>query len=225
MQGQNTWKDRFSLLSPWFADIMTVVKKDCKQEHLRLDPQFVRQHFQGKPIPKISTEDMRAVYLQQILAGQDKLAEFISNRWIFRNMDVYRYFESELQKISPNFEQIQELTIEQASQLLDNACAQFGSEKVFCFVIINEVVVPSQCFDELQRNALEKLSYRQKNEDLKQEDDIHKKHAQEVLRIKQRYEKKIAELSKKHQYELNQLRIEIAQLRSQVQAQTIETRL
>ena len=80
---RQTWAGRFSLLSPWFSDIMAVVKRDCKSEHLRLDPLFVRQHFGGTPVQKISLEEMRVVYLQQILAGHERLAEFVANRWLF----------------------------------------------------------------------------------------------------------------------------------------------
>jgi len=213
-----SWSDRYSLLSPWFMDIMTVVKKDCKQEHLRLDPQFVRQHFNGQPVHKIRVEDMRAVYLQQVLAGNERLAEFISNRWVFRNMELYRFFETELQEISPDFEEIKELSDEQATGLIELALKQFGVEKVFCFVLFNEVALPDKIFNQLQRDALEVLANRQQVEESSKEEDVNKKHLQELERVKSKYEKKLVEMAKKYQSELNQLRVENERLKIQSQA-------
>jgi len=210
-----SWSERFSLLSPWFADIMTVVKRDCKSEHLRLDPQFVRQHFGGVPVHKIRLEDMRAVYLQQLLAGQERLADFVANRWLFRNMDVYRFFETVLGKIAPEFEKIDELSEDQAKELLNGAKEQFGVEKVFCFVVLNEVALPKKSFDDLQRQALESLAERQQQEQELEEQGAVSRIQQELERTKERYEKKIKDLIKKHQAELVKLQKQISKLQSE----------
>jgi len=210
-----SWSERFSLLSPWFTDIISVVKRDCKSEHLRLDPGFTRQHFGGVPIAKIRVEDMRAVYLQQILAGQERIADFISNRWLFRNMEVYRFFEAALGKISPEFEKIEELTEEQAKAVLDGAIDQFGPEKVFCFVILNEVALPKKAFEEIQRLALECLAKRQQAQETAEEESAVARVQQELERTKERYEKKIQELTKKHEREVQKLQKQILTLQSE----------
>lgn len=212
---QQTWAGRFTLLSPWFSDIISSVKRDCKSEHLKLDPGFVRQHFGGMPVQRISLEEMRTVYLQQILAGHDRLAEFVANRWLFRNMDVYRFFEESLQKISPEFEKISELTSEQAEQLLKDACQRFGSERVFCFVAINDVALPKADFERLQRQALEELSTRQKGEPADGEEGVEERMRAEMDRIKERHEKKVAEMTRKHQQEVQRLQKEISQLKAE----------
>jgi hypothetical protein len=214
---RQTWADRFSILSPWFADILNVVKRDCKSEHLRLDPIFVRQHFGGMPVQRITLEDMRAVYLQQILSGHEKLAEFVANRWLFKHMDLYRFFEESLQKISPDFDKIQELSSEQADELIHQACEKFGTEKVFCFVAINDVVVPKPSFDRLQRQALDCLAQRQ-SEVVPEEEGIELRWRKEMNLLKERHEKKIAELTKKHQQEIQRLQKELAQLTSELNA-------
>lgn len=210
---RQTWAGRFSLLSPWFSDIIAVVKRDCKSEHLRLDPLFVRQYFGGTSVQRISLEEMRAVYLQQILSGHERLAEFVANRWLFRNMDIYRFFEEALQKISPDFEKIGELTQEQADDLIKQASEKFDSEKVFCFVAINDVVLPKDPFERLQRQALECLSKRQKESPVGEDGEVEDRWRGEMDRMKERHEKKIAEITKKHQQELQRLQKEIAQMK------------
>jgi hypothetical protein len=210
---RQTWAGRFSLLSPWFSDIIAAVKRDCKSEHLRLDPIFVRQHFGGIPVQKISLEEMRAVYLQQILSGHERLSEFIANRWLFRNMDLYRFFEESLQKISPDFDKIKELTQEQADDLIQQACDTFDCEKVFCFVAINDVALPKEPFERLQRRALECLSQRQKEIPADEDAEAEERWRREMDCMKERHEKKIAEMTKKHQQEVQRFQKEIAQLR------------
>jgi hypothetical protein len=209
---RKSWSGRFAILSPWFSDIMNVVKRDCKSEHLRLDPLFVRQHFGGVPIHRIGFEEMRAVYLQQVLGGHDRLAEFVTNRWLFRNMEMYRFFEESLQKISADFEKITELTNEQTEPLLEQALAKFDVEKVFCFIILNEVAISNDCFEKLQRQALEKLAERQEAEP--QEGEKGNLLRQEMDRIKERHEKKIQEMTRKHQQEIQRLQKEISLLRA-----------
>ncbi len=211
---QRTWAGRFSLLSPWFSDIIAAVKRDCKSEHLKLDPLFVKQHFSGVSIQRITLEEMRTVYLQQILSGHQRLAEFIANRWLFRNMDIYRFFEESLKKISPEFEKIKELTPEQANELISQACEKFDSEKVFCFVSINDVVLPKESFEQLQRKALECLSKRQKEAPSNDEEEVEGRWRKEMDLLKERHEKKTVEMTKKHQQEVQRLQKEIAQLKT-----------
>jgi hypothetical protein len=210
---RQTWAGRFSLLSPWFSDIISDVKRDCKNEHLRLDSQFVRQHFGGTAVQRISLEEMRTVYLQQILAGHERLAEFVANRWLFRNMDLYRFFEQALEKISPEFDKITELTPEQADELIKQAAEKFDFEKVFCFVAINDVALPKEPFERLQRQALELLSKRQKEMPANEDEEAEDRWRGEMDRMKERHEKKVAEITKKHQQEVQRLQKEISQLK------------
>ena len=209
---RKTWAGRFAILSPWFADIMNVVKRDCKSEHLRLDPVFVRQHFGGVPLHRITLDEMRAVYMQQILGGHASLGEFVTNRWLFRNMDIYRFFEDSLQKISTEFEKIAELSLEQSEPLIAQALEKFDIEKVFCFITLNEVAIPTELFEKLQRQALERLAERQ--EQTPEEGSKEELLRQEMDRIKDRHEKKLQELTKKHQQEIQRLQIEVSSLRA-----------
>jgi len=214
MSEQKMWQEKFSQISPWFSDIIADIKKDCKNEHLRLDPQFVRQHFGGMPIHRITIEQMRDVYFRQILAGHVRLAEFIVNRWLFRNMEIYRFFETALKKIDLEFEKLESLPLTESRTLLAEALKTFQCEKLFCFVVLNDVAFPESLLEELQKRALDSLSIRQENHE---EDRIEKKLREEMVRMKERHEKKVQELTKRHQGELEQLRREVAKLRQEKQ--------
>ena len=214
-EDRKTWVGRFSLVSPWFPNIIACIKRDCKHEHLRIDPLFVRQNFGGSPLHRITMEEIRSVYLQHILSGNERLAEFVANRWLFRNMEMYRFFESFLQQVLPNFEQISELPVEVAENLLKDSIEKFGVEKVFCFVAINEVVLPRELFESLQRQALEQLATRQADES-EQEDSSDSLLRLEMDRLKIRHEKKVAEMVKKHQIEVSRLTQEITTLKKEV---------
>ena len=127
-------------------------------------------------------------------------------------MDIYRFFEDALQKISSDFEKIAELTQEQSEPLIAQALEKFDVEKVFCFITLNEVTIPTESFEKLQRQALEKLAERQEQapEEAAQEELLR----QEMDRIKERHEKKIQELTKKHHQEIQRLQIEVSSLRA-----------
>jgi hypothetical protein len=127
-------------------------------------------------------------------------------------MDVYRFFEESLQKISPDFDKIKELTQEQADSLITQAADKFGYEKVFCFVAINDVAVPKEPFERLQRQALEALSKRQKEIPADDGADAEGRWRSEMDRMKERHEKKIAEMTKKHQQEVQRFQKEIEKL-------------
>jgi hypothetical protein len=210
---RQTWSGKFSLLSPWFSDILAAVKRDCKSEHLSVDPYFVRKHFAGKPVQRISLEEMRAVYMREILSGQDKVAEFIANRWLFRHMELYRFFEEELGKISPEFDKINELTVEQGDGVIQKAKERFDCEEIFIFTIINDVAFPEPIFEKLQKEALETLAERQKNAPPLAEDDETERFRQEMDRMKEKHEKKLQEVAKRHGQETARLNAEISELK------------
>jgi len=125
---------------------------------------------------------------------------------------MYRFFEQALEKISPEFEKIVELTPEQADELIKLAGEKFNFEKVFCFVAINDVAIPKEPFERLQRQALECLSQRQKDMPANEDEEVEERWRSEMDRTKERHEKKISEMTKKHQQEVQRLQKEISKL-------------
>ena len=214
-----TWAQKYSLISPWFPKILNQIKRDCKSEHLSIDPHFVRTHFAGKPIVRISLYEMRAVYLQQIFAGYDRLAEFIANRWLFRNMDLYRFFETELEKKIPSFEKIGEIPFEIAEPLIHEGINRFGVEDIFCFAVLNDLALPQSIFEKLQKEALQLVADSEsQNMSLDPEKKQLEQLKSEMEKIKERHEKKVEELLKRHKQEVERLTKELIQAKKELQA-------
>ncbi len=213
-----TWAYKYSLISPWFEHILSQIKKDCKTEHLSIDPHFVRTYFAGKPVARISLEEMRAVYLQQIFAGHDRLAEFIANRWLFRNMEIYRFFEKELESKIPHFDHVTELPQEAVEPILHEAIQKYGIEPVFCFTVLNDVALPKALFEKLQKDALQLAAESQdKNEKLDAEEKQIQALKAEIISLKERQERKLAEVQKKHRQEIERLMKDIQTLHNQLE--------
>ena len=205
---RNTWQEKFSLISPWFAEVISDTKQQLKSEHLSLDPTFVRKHFHGLPLHRISQEEMRAVYLREILSGNNQLAEFVMNRWLFKNLPLYKFFEARLEKLFSNLETIQIVEDEKARPIIQEAMSSFSLGKIFCFVTLNEVLLSDALFRELQKQALEELSQTMREQEA-QELPEKQKFEEEMKKTKEKYEKKIEELHKKHTQEIKALQQEL----------------
>lgn len=129
-------------------------------------------------------------------------------------MDLYSFFEKALSEVSSEFEKIPELTPEQADKLIREACEKFNVENVFCFVVLNEVVIPNAIFNQLQRQAVEALAKRQKEAD--ENESSEEKFRKEMERLKERQEKKLQEMITRQQREVQKLNAEIATLKDTV---------
>ncbi len=200
------WSQKYSLLAPWFGAIISQIKRDCKTDHLSVDPHFIQAHFAGKPVARISLEEMRSVYLQRVLSGHEQLAEFIANRWIFRNMKIYSFFEKELvQKIS-NFDQIHQLPLEIIEPVIEKAIPEFGVEMVFCFIVLNDVGLPESLFEKIQKEAIQKASSEERTSlQLDEEEHLIQSLKKEIAILKERHQKKIVELQRTHAQEIKRL--------------------
>lgn len=213
---RKSWKGKFSLVSPWFSDIVSTIKQQLKTEHLSLDPTFVRIHFHGMPLHRISLDDIRAVYLREILSGQNQLAEFVANRWLFKNLTLYKFFEGMLEKVGGNIETIEEVADEKAREMLSSALKLFSIDDVFCFITLNEVCFSDDVFAETHKKALESLASRTKGEEKKEEQSEIEKLRFEVKKAKEKNEKRVEELNRKHELELTKLHKEIKDLKSKL---------
>ena len=201
---RKTWKDKFSLISPWFSDVISEIKQQLKSEHLSLDPSFVRKHFHGLPLHRISQEEMRAVYLREIFSGNDQISEFVMNRWLFKNLPLYKFFESRLEQLFTSIESIRTIEDEQARAIIQEARKDFPLGKIFCFVTLNEVLFSEVLYREMQKEALEELSQVMAEQE-KREVSEKKTFDDELKKMKEKYESKIEELKKKHAQEVKSL--------------------
>ncbi len=216
MKTNATYADKFSALAPWFDRIISSIRRECKQEHLKADPGYVRKFFNGKPLNQISVDEMKAVYADQIVKGHEQLGEFVANRWIFKHLDLYRFFERKLNEINPNFDQISELSEEQAEKLINEASKEFGLQDVFIFVTLNSVALPETYWTKISDEALDRLAQEKLQEEKNQENQARESVQQAIQRISTRFEDKLDEQKRRYEHEIRKLQEEVSKLKKKL---------
>jgi hypothetical protein len=218
-----TYKEKFVLLKPWHAVIIDAVKKDLKNEHLKQDFQFCKKYLPGKSAQKLTTEELVDVYgvaVEDAESGE-ALAEFISNRWLLKNSDLYGFFEQKLSEINPNFTEIEELDADQSRKMLSHAVKEFGAARTYLFSVINSVVFPEQVYRELDKQAKDALAHEekeaQKQAELEAANDSKLNYEQQIARLTDKYEKKLVGMQKKYIQDTDTLKKQVATLQRKLQ--------
>lgn len=218
MLKESSYKEKFAMLKPWMPLIIETIKKDLKNEHLKKDAGFSRSYFPGKNPAKLSSEELIEAYSQAIANEEnaEELAEFISNRWLLKHTDLYYYFEHELTKINPNFNEMKDLDKETATKIMDGAIQQFGAISTYLFCVLNSVVFPEEIYTKLGHEATHRAT-EEKEEAKNYEKEasieaLHRGHEQQVARLTDKYEKKILGLQKKYIQDVEILKKQIANL-------------
>ena len=124
-------KEKLLELKEWFPSILETVKKDLKNEHLKKDYVFVKKYLGGKNIHKLENQELETAYFTA-LQGEEKgeeIAEFMVHRWIFRNSEMYHFFEKELMKVRPDFTEIKELSAQEGEPILKKRLGSLGRLK------------------------------------------------------------------------------------------------
>ncbi|MDR3624391.1 MAG: hypothetical protein P4L16_04540 [Chlamydiales bacterium] len=212
---------KLELLMPWFASIIESVKKDLKQEHLQNDRQFLRTYFGNKPIPRITVQELIEVYQKMVESGIDNVCEFIIVRWVLKHTDLYHYFEKELSKINPDFDQLKTLEEDKSKILMDHAVHEFGAIQTYIFTILNTVVFQEHHIKELREHAIKELSrHAQQAEELQAKaslEELKVQHETAIQRITDKYEKKLSGLQKKYVHDTDTLKKHVSTLQRKLQ--------
>lgn len=153
MIAEPTYAQKFAKLEPWHRDIFLTVKKELRDEHLKLDRNFFKRNFTGIELQKIAVDDLLNVYPKLIAEGYEPLGEFIANRWLLRHLEIYNFFEERLKQNYAHFDQLQVLDYDFAKTLLDDATAKFGCIDCHIFSVLNCVAFPEDLMKELQQMA------------------------------------------------------------------------
>lgn len=218
MSKDTTHQEKFQLLDPWLPSLISAIKKDLKSDHLKNDPKFTKQTFPGKNPNKLTQEELIHAYQPLLKSCTEELGEFVSNRWLLKNSDIYYFFEERMQKISPNFTELEELESSEGKKLMDEAILEFGAEKTYIFSILNAVVFPKVLYSELRNQAENETTHQKdKKEKEVQEKNLQqslKKQEEEYARMVNRYEKKILGLLLKYDRDTELLKKEIQALKS-----------
>lgn len=225
MLKNTTYKDKFAMLDSWVPLIIETVKRDLKSEHLKNDMAFVRHYFPGKNPAKLSGDEMAPAYSHAIATAEksEELAEFIANRWLLKNGDLYHYFERELSKLNPDFGELETLDKSTATKMMEEAVQQFGPIDTYLFCVLNSVVFPEETFKTLgqrakshvvtQKEAEERHHQEASGEALKRNYELH------IARLTDKYEKKILGLQKKYIQDVDTLKKQVTALQRKLSGQ------
>lgn len=214
-----TYREKFADLKEWVPYLVDAVKKDLRNEHLKMDLFFVKKYLASKNIHKVTSEELAEAYqkvIQEEAEQGEKIAEFISSRWLLKNSELYEFFERQLSKINPDFASIEEMTPQQAQALIDEASREFGAPHTYLFSVLNSVVFPKESYQALKHQAQkqqenEEQAAKQSEEKLTV-DQMRKEFEREVFRLTDKYEKKISGLQKKYVTDVENLKKQISNL-------------
>src|SRR4051812_29479910 len=90
--GRTVMETKFHTLQPWLEEILGSIRKDIKTDYLPGSATFYRTHFGSRPQNRLTIEEINAAFIKELLAGNEEMAEWVVNRWVFKHGDVYRYF-------------------------------------------------------------------------------------------------------------------------------------
>lgn len=218
MLKDTTYKEKFQMLNDWLESIVDTVKRELRNEHLKKDWNFLKKYFVGKNPNKLTTEDLAAAYRSAIANEEnaEEIGEFIASRWLLKNTEVYQFFEEKLRSITTDFTNLTEIDAQKAKPIMDEAIARFGAPKTYLFCVINSVVFPEKIYAELRKKAKEQgdkeVVQAEKAQEQQSLDDLKKAHDREILRLTDKYEKKLIGLQKKYLIDMDGFKKQIAQL-------------
>ena len=211
-------KNQFQTLQNWTHEIFNAIKKDIKSDHLHTDPVFYRTYFGNRPQNRLTSEEIFAAYEKELLKGNDELAEWVVNRWVFKHGDLYQHFVQRLERINPEFDQIQHLTKEESESVLEGAIESFGAIPTFLFSLLNGVVFPADVLERLRKAAdAEKVSQKDEAEKNDKQEDLEKvvaAHQREIARLND----KIAGVQRKYTNDTEALKKQVKALQQKVHA-------
>jgi hypothetical protein len=209
-------KNQFHALQNWTFEILNAIKKDLKSDHLHTDPVFYKTYFGNRPQNRLSTEEIFAAYEKELEKGNEPLAEFVVNRWVFKHGDLYQMFAERLEKINPEFDQIKELSEKESQDILKGIPEAHGAIATFLFCVLNGVVFPQSVLDKLEKAALaEKVAQKKEEEGAQEEANLQKVISAQVREIA-RLNDKLLGVQKKYTTDTEALKKQIKALQQKL---------
>lgn len=217
MLKEATYKEKFSKVSKWVPRMVEAIKKDLKNEHLKNDAAFVRTFFPGKNSAKLTTEELVEGYSKALAdeEGGEHIAEFMTNRWLLKNSELYYFFEQELKQVNPDFQSIEQINDSTSRSLIERAVQEFSIPEVYLFCVLNSVAFSEKIFSELSQRA-DQSKILEKKEEINFEqqslEEMQKNFTQQIERLTDKYEKKLIGMQKKYIQDTSALKKQIAAL-------------
>lgn len=221
MLKETGYQEKFEMLSDWLSEIIETVKRDLKNEHLKIDKEFCKKYFLGKTPQSLTSVEMSPAYLKDIQAGNIGLGEFIASRWLLKNTDIYGFFEKSLRRINPDFESIDLLEPEEGKTLMEKAIKDFGAKKSYIFSVFNSVVFDQSIYEKLKKLAIDESTQQrteiQENEEKKTIAYLEKKHAKDLSSLQEKYERKFQGMEMKYLNDVQALKKQISALQKKLE--------
>lgn len=212
---EDPYKLKFEKLQPWIVDIFQVIKKDLRNDHLLKNPSFAQKHFPKRGLDKLSNEEFAGAYAKEILEGDEELGEKVVARWVMKNAELYHFFATELSKINPKFDEIESLTPEVSSFLLNTSVGQFGASATYIFCVMNAVVLAEEPLQKLREAALDEKA-QAVSQDVKQSFEsvevVREHYVKEIRKLTEKYEKRMQGIERKYVQDVDGLKKQISQL-------------
>ncbi len=220
MLKETGYQEKFELLRPWLAEIVETVKKELKNEHLKIDKEFCRRYFLGKNFTNVPLHELADAYYKDITGGNVGLGEFVATRWLLKHTDIYDFFEMALKNISEDFDELEELPQEISQPLLKGSLEAFGAPKTYLFSVFNSVVFPKEIYENLRTQAIEESKKARKEAEAKQISEsleaMQKRHTREMSAMSERYEKKLSGMQRKYVNDMEILKKQVGQLQKKL---------
>jgi hypothetical protein len=211
-------KNQFHALQNWTREVLHSIKKDIKTDHLPTDPIFYKTYFGNRPQNRLTSEEIFSAYEQELLKGNQELADWVVNRWVFKHADLYQHFAERLSEVNPDFDQITQLNETEGEQILAGANESFGAIPVFLFSLLNGVVFPESTLNRLRQEAEKEKATLEKSKasDIEQEslEKILAAHKREIARQND----KILGAQKKYERDTEALKKQIKILQQKLNA-------
>lgn len=218
---EDTYKIKFGKLEPWIPEIFQAIRKELRNEHLHKNPSFVQKHFPKRPIDKLTIGELSAAYLKEIVEGDEDLGEKITARWVLKNAELYQFFVAELSKVNPKYDEIEMLSADVSSFLLNTAVSQFGARIVYIFSILNAVVFTQEQLAKLRDLALSDVPLREEKNDFVSAESVKEHYEREMRKLTEKYEKRIQGIERKYFQDVEGLKKQIAQLHKKLQERAV----
>lgn len=200
---------KFHILHPWLDEILTSIRRDIKTDYLPASTTLYRTYFGNRPLNRLTTEEIHKALTKELLQGNQDLAEWVVNRWVFKHGEIYSHFAGKLEAIRPDFSSLETLSEAESAQVLRGAKETFGAKLVYLFTVLNEVVFPPSILQTMRKEAEAEKPLEitvAKNETISLE-----QHQKDLGRLAEKYEQKIAGVLQKYSRD-------VASLKSQIRA-------
>lgn len=222
MLKDTTYAEKMAMLKGWLETILLEIKKDLKNDHLKKDWNFAKTYFPKKNLNKLTGKELAEGYSQAIDQGEqaDAIGEFIANRWLLKNTDVYDYFARQLNQVTDDFDSLEVLDTEVSKKIMADSTKFFGSQKTYFFSIFNSVVFPKEIYDELRESAEKERDQVKQQEEAEQEQldwaAKEKAYEQQISRLHDKFEKKFSGLERKYLKDTETLKKQVSTLQKKL---------